>query len=138
MGENISLTPVGGRATWEPECEHEMTFGGESQRTKLMKDYVKDLYKKLSENIGEIPESFHFDYFKLEDGELYNRGRRTPLMTKGELKSVGMITDILGKNRLHNLGFDIPRGKVPAREAIMLNKVKEELPSASDVAKQMT
>ena len=35
-----------------------------------MKDYVKDLYKKLSENIGETPEEFHHDYFKLEDGVL--------------------------------------------------------------------
>ena len=43
-----TFTPVGrGRSsTWEPECEQETSFGGESQRTKLMKDYVKDLYKK--------------------------------------------------------------------------------------------
>ena len=34
-----------------------------------MKDYVKDLYKKLSENVGETPELFHYDYFKLEGGE---------------------------------------------------------------------
>ena len=100
-----------------------------------MNDYVKDLYKKLSENIGEASEPFHFGYFKLEDGELYYRGNRKPLTTKGELKSFGMIADILGKNRLRNLGFDIPRGKVTAREAVMLKKVKEELPSESDVAK---
>ena len=47
-----------------------MSFGGESQRTSLMKDYVKDLHKKLSEKIGEISEPFHYDYFKLEGGEL--------------------------------------------------------------------
>ena len=46
-----------------------------------------------------------------------------------------MIADILGKNRLHNLGFDIPWGKVTAREAVMLSKVKEELPSESDITK---
>ena len=48
-GENIPFTPVGGgrSSTWEPEREQETSFGGESQRTKLMKDYVKDLYKKL-------------------------------------------------------------------------------------------
>ena len=57
-------------------------------------------------------------------------------MTKGKLKSVGMLVDILGKGGLRNLGFDIPRGKVTAREAVMLNKVKEELPSASDVDKE--
>ena len=114
VGENIPLTPVGG-STWKPECEHETSFGGESQRTRLVKDYVKDLCKKLSENIGETPEPYHFDYFKLEDRELYYRGNKKPLMSKGELKSVGMIVDILGKNRLRNLGFEIPRGKVTAR-----------------------
>ena len=53
--------------------------------------------KKLSENISETPELFHYDYFKLEDGELYYRGSRKPLTTEGKLKSVGMIVDILGK-----------------------------------------
>ena len=43
--------------------------------------------------------------------------------------------DILGKSRLHNLGVDIPRGKITAREAVMLNKVKEEMPSESDITK---
>ena len=47
--EHIPLNPVGGGSTWEPMCEQETSFGGgeESQRTKLMKDYVKDLYKKI-------------------------------------------------------------------------------------------
>ena len=45
--ENIPLDPVTpGRLTWEPECEQETSFRGQSQRTKLMKDYVRDLYKK--------------------------------------------------------------------------------------------
>ena len=91
------VTQVGGGSTWEPEREEQETsFRGESQRTKLMKDYVKDLYKKLSEDIGETPEVFHFDYFKLENGELYYRGKRKPLTTKGDLKAVGMIAVILG------------------------------------------
>ena len=76
-----------------------------------MKDYIKDLYKKLSENISETPEEFRYDYFKLEDGELYYRGKRKSLTTKGKLKSVGVLADILGKGGLRNLGFDIPRGK---------------------------
>ena len=114
--ETGPFTPVrGGRSTWEPDRgEQETSFGGESQRTKLMKDYVRDLYKKLSENIGETPELFHYDYFKLEDGELYYRGSRKPLTTKGKLKSVGMIADILGKNRLRRLGFNIPVGRITA------------------------
>ena len=51
------------------------------------------------------------------------------------LKLVGMLVDILGKGGLHNLGFDIPRGKVTARQAAMLNKAAEELLSASDITK---
>ena len=100
-----------------------------------MKDYVKDLYKRLSENIGETPELFHYDYFKLEGGELYYIGSRKPLTTEGKLKSVGMLADILGKNRLCRLGFNITVGKVTARQAVMLNKAAEELPSESDITK---
>ena len=109
--EHIPLDPVtpGRSSTWEPDRgEQETSFRGESQRTKLMKDYVRDLYKRLSENIGETPELFHYDYFKPEDGELYYIGSRKPLTTKGVLKSVGMLADILGKNRLRRLGFNIP------------------------------
>ena len=136
-GENIPFTPVGGgRSTWEPErSEQETSFGGESQRTKLMKDYVRDPYKKLSENIGETPEEFHYDYFKLKDGELYYRGSRKPLTTEGKLKSVGMLADIMGKNRLRRLGFNIPVGCITARQAVMLNKAAEELPTESDITK---
>ena len=133
-GENIPFTPVGGESTWEPEgCEQETSFGGESQRTKLMKDYIRDLYKRLSENIGETPELFRYDYFKLEDGELYYRGSRKPLTTEGKLKSVGMSADILGKNRLCRLDFNIPVSRITARQAVMLNKAAEELPSESDI-----
>ena len=135
-GENIPLDPVtpGRSSTWEPDQgEQETSFGGESQRTKLMKDYVKDLYKKLTENIGETPELFHYDYFKLEGRELYYIGSRKPLMTEGKLKSVGMLADILGKNRLHRLGFNIPVGRITAWQAVMLNKAAEELPSEFDI-----
>ena len=38
-GENILLIPGGPKegSTWEPTREQETSFGGESQRTKLMK-----------------------------------------------------------------------------------------------------
>ena len=98
-----------------------------------MKDYVKDLYKKLSENIGETPELLHNDYFKLDGGELYYIGSRKPLTTEEKLKSVGMIADILDKNILCRLGFNIPVGKIAARQAVMLNKAAEGLPSESDI-----
>ena len=136
--EHIPLDPVtpGRSSTWEPDRgEQETSFRGESQRIKLMKDYVKDLYKRLLENIGETPELFHYDYFKLEGGELYYIGSRKPLTTEGKLKSVGMLVDILGKNRLRRLGFNIPVGKLTAQQAVMLNKAAEELPSESDITK---
>ena len=44
-----------------------------------------------------------------------------------------MLADILGKNRLCRLGFNIPVGKVTFRKAVMLNKAAEELPSESDI-----
>ena len=132
----LDLVTPGRSSTWEPDRgEQETSFGGESQRTKLMKDYVKDLYKKLSENIGETPELFHYDYFKLEGGELYYIGSRKPLTTEGKLKSVGMLVDMLGKNRLCRLGFNIPVGRITAQQAVMLNKAAEELPSESDITK---
>ena len=56
-------------------------------------------------------------------------------MTEGKLKSVGMIADILGKNRLHRLGFNISVGRITARQAVMLNKAAEQLPSESDITK---
>ena len=46
-----------------------------------------------------------------------------------------MLGDILGKGGLRSLGFDIPRVKLTAQQGIMLNKVKEELPSESDITK---
>ena len=68
-------------------------------------------------------------------GELYYIGSRKPLTTEGKLKSVGMLADILGKNRLRRLGFNMPVGKVTACQAVMLNKAAEELPSESDITK---
>ena len=135
--EHISLTPVGGgRSTWEPDQGEQKTpFKGESQRAKLMKDYIKDLYKSLSENIDETPELFHCDYFKLEGGELCYIGSRKPLTTEGKVKSVGMLVNILGKNRLRRLGFNIPVGRITARQAVMRNKAAEELPSESDITR---
>ena len=68
-------------------------------------------------------------------GELYYIGSRKPLTTEGKLKSVGMLVDILGKNRLCRLGFNIPVGPITAHQAVMLNKAAEELPYESDITK---
>ena len=54
----------------------------------------------------------------------------------GNLRSVGEIAKILGKEGLRDLGFNIHiEGKVTTRQAIKLNKTEKELPSTSDVAK---
>ena len=44
-----------------------------------------------------------------------------------------MLPDILGKNRLRRLGFNIPLGTLTDRQAVMLNKAAEELPSEPDI-----
>ena len=46
-----------------------------------------------------------------------------------------MIANILGKNRLLRLGFNIPVGRITAQQAVMLNIAAEELPSESDITK---
>ena len=95
----------------------------------MLKIYIRSYQKTFD----ETPQLFHCDYFKFECGELYYIGNRKPLTTEGKLKSVGMLADILGKNRLRRLGFNIPVGKVTARQAVMLNRATEELPSESDI-----
>ena len=56
-------------------------------------------------------------------------------MTKEVLKLLRMLADILGKGGFRSLGFDIPRGRLTARQAVMLNKTQDELPSESDITK---
>ena len=51
-----------------------------------------------------------------------------------KLKTFGRLTSILGKNRLRDLGFDIPSSKITPQQSIILNKTEEQLPSTSDVA----
>ena len=76
------------------------------------------------------------DNFELRDGKLYYRDKSTPLtIRRGKLRSVGAIVEILGKEGLRDLGFDIQvEGKLVARQAIKVNKVEEEPPSTSDLA----
>ena len=97
----------------------------------MLEIYIKGYQKTLM----KPQKYFTIEYFKLEGRELYYIGSRKPLTTEGKLKSVGMLVDILGKNRLHRLGFNIPVGKLTAWQAVMLNKAAEELPSESDITK---
>ena len=102
----------------------------------MLRDQVEGLHEKLSQGKARTLKVLHFDLFELRDGKLYFRDKSTPLTTKrGGLKSVNEIVKILGKEGLRDLDFNIPKGKITARQAIMLNLVEEEIPSASDVDK---
>ena len=41
----------------------------------------------------------------------------------------------MGDGGLRDLDFNIPKGKVTARQALVLNEAEEEMPSASDIDK---
>ena len=104
--------------------------------TKVLREHVEALYRKLSDNMGQTPEAFYFDDFELRGGDLYYKGKSMSLMIReGKLRLVRVIVEILGKEGLPDIGFSIPRSKVPARQAVMLNKAEGEMPSTSDVAK---
>ena len=106
MGESIPLLPVipgeGGVPTWEPEHEQETSFRGiESQRNRVLKDWIEGLYKKLSQQWARTSEVFHFDLFELRDGQPYFRDKSKPLTTReGKLRSAKEIRKILGDGGL--------------------------------------
>ena len=73
------------------------------------------MYQKLAESIGQTPEEFRYDYFEIREGRLFYENIERPLMTKdGILRSASEIARILGKNRLCDLGFDVPMDKITA------------------------
>ena len=143
--EHIPLTPVGGGSTWNPTHEQETSFRGrstphrrarQSQRNRVLINRVEGLYERLSQKLVRTSEVFHYDLFELRDGKMYFRDKSKPLMTKkGGLKSAKELMKILGKEGLRDLGYNVNKGKVTAWQAAMLNKVEEEIPSASDVDK---
>ena len=109
---------------------------GVSQNVRLLQSFVDDLYNKLGDDIGQTPQAKFIDLFEIRDEELYYKGMKK--ITDNErkyLKTVGQLKTILGKERLHNLGFDIPKSKLSARQATILNKTEAELPTSSGIAK---
>ena len=94
------------------------------------------MYDRLSQKLARTSEVFHYDLFELRDGKLYFRDKSKPLTTtKGQPKSAKEIIKILAKEGLRALDFNISKGKVTSLQVEMLNKVEEEIPSASDVDK---
>ena len=112
------------------------SFGGRESQRNRVEDRVEGLYMKLSQKWARTSEVFHFDLFELRDGQLYFRNKSKPLMTRdGKLRSVKEIRKLLGDGGLRDLDFNIPKGKVTAEQAAMLNRAEEELPSEFDIAK---
>ena len=102
----------------------------------MLRNRVEGLDEKLSQKWARNSGVFHSDLFEIRDGKLYFRDKSKPLTTnKGELKLAKEITKILGKEGLRNLDFNVSKSKVTSRQAEMLNKVEEEIPSVSDVDK---
>ena len=135
MGEDIPLTPVEG-STWEPEHEQETSFGGGlTQETRVTNSYVDSLYKELSKQYNRTSHIIHYDNFKCKGKQLYYRGGDEPLTKKdGKLKAIGKLICIPGKNRLIDLGFNVPKGLKP-QQSVILNEAEEKLPSAPDIDK---
>ena len=122
MDENIPLDLVtpGGGSTREPEHEQETSFSRKSLETlkyEALESFVKSLCKRLSGSDDEPLGTINFHNFNLRNGQLYYKDNVNTLMTKKwTLMGVGVLTDRLGKKGLHNLGFDVPVGKITARQ----------------------
>ena len=101
MNEHIPLDPVTpGRSTWEPEHDHEMSFGSSevplSRGAILHKEcLVGEIYKLIGNKTHQRLEP-NLRLFEIDkDGRLYYRGM--PLMNRNrELKTIGVIADTLG------------------------------------------
>ena len=129
------VTPVGrGGSTWEPECEQGISFGGRSRTSILHKEYlVGKIYELIGNKTHQRLEP-NLNLFILgEDGILYYKGK--PLMNKnGELKTVGVIADILGIGGLREMGYNISRTNLKPRFVLDLMEKQAQLPSIHEIA----
>ena len=92
------ITP--GKSTWEPECEHETSFGSPevplSRGEILHKEYlVGKIYELIGNKMYQRLEP-NLRLFEIDkDGRLSYKGKL--LMNRnGELKTTGVIVDTLG------------------------------------------
>ena len=138
--ENIPLTLVTpGRSTWEPEHEHEMSFGSPevllSRGEDLHKEYlVGEIYKLIGNKMHQRLEP-NLRLFKIDkDGRLYYKGK--PLMNRnGELKTIGVIADTLGIRGLREMDYNITKTNLKPRFVLDLIEKQAELLSSSEIAK---
>ena len=138
--ENIPLTPVTpGKSTWEPEREHETSFGSPevplSRGEILHKEYlVGEIYELIGNKMHQRLEP-NLRLFEIDkDGRLYYRGK--PLMNRnGELKTIGVIADTLGIRGLREMGYNITKTNLKPRFVLDLLEKQAELPSSSEIAK---
>ena len=139
IDEHIPLTPVGGGSTWEPTCEHETSFGGKSFETlkyETMESFVKSLYRRISGSDSEPPGTINFHNFDLRNGQLHYKDNANHLTTKKwMLRVVAVLVDRLGKEGLHDLGFDVPVGRITAYQFMASYRAEPQLPSTSDITR---
>ena len=88
----------------------------------------------MSQKLPRTSDIFRYNRFELRNSKLYFRDKSTHNQKRG-LKSAKETMKILGKEGLRDLDFNVPKGKVTARQVAILNEVEEEIPSASDVDK---
>ena len=121
---------------------HETSFGGTGQSLKVLKIYVEGLYEKLSKDLKVgIPKPLKTDLFEIAEkkvdgkiisSELYYKDTNKPLTKNGKFRAIKTIKELLGKDRMREMGFNIPAdSKVSAREATALNEIDNELQSTS-------
>ena len=135
--ETIPLIPRGTQIDpyGNESGERETPFVVKSQKERLKEEWVDGLYEKLARHFNQIIAVHHYDMFEIIDGALYVRGMDIRLTkTDGGLRTAGELERKLGKNRLREMGFKVSIG-ITTRQAAMLNKTEEELPSASAISR---
>ena len=132
--ETIPFIPPPGEGMQIDPNERYTPFRGAKPKFRLMKEQVKGLYEVLSQHYKRVEEEvIHYDLFYPHEGELYIKDKNVALTAGGNLRPFKSLEKELGKGRLREMGFDIPKGKVTPQEAAMLNKTEEELPTASAI-----
>ena len=138
--EHIPLTPITpGRSTWEPESEHETSFGSPevllNRGEILHKEYlVGEIYELIGNKTHQRLEP-NLRLFEIDkDGRLYYEGK--PLINRnGKLKTIGIIADALGIRGSLEMGYNIAKTNLKPRFVLDLLEKQAELPSSSEIAK---